>query len=226
MYHCHLLPISLGYDHILPGVRSYLSPYLSKQHGADWEYAWRDSLQNSEVLLVETPQHILAGALVFSVSSDVCYVHMVFLHTEYRRSALVARILRSLDVLAGARGCRVVRCFVDASNTYCRRICLASGFVPIRTVELGSYLQAELPLVRGRAANRFTPLPITDPPWVRDLDFDLQRFAGGRNLTCSSCIHFRNEYCQFHAKPMDEASAACSQYRPQPDIEPGEEGCG
>lgn len=212
MYHCHLLPITVGYDHILPGTRSYLSPFLTRQFGPNWEEDWRDSLQNSEVLLLETPAHILAGCLVFSVSSDVLFIHIAFLHDEFRGSVLIVRALRALDALAGARGCRVVRCFVDASNQHSLQICLACGFEPLEADSLGVYLQAEAPIVRGKAANRFTPLPILDPVWRRD-DFDLQRFAGGNNLCCQSCIYYRPDYCELHHKQMDRKNEACSHYQ-------------
>lgn len=167
MYHCHLLPITIGYDHILPGIRSYLAGLLSKQHGPRWEENWRDSLLNSEVLLVETPQHILAGCLVFTVSSDVLFIEIAFLHDEFRCSTLIIRALRALDGLAGARGCRVIRCFVDSENQHSLQTCLACGFLPLSASHQGTYLQAEIPVVRGRVANRFGPLPIFEPVWQR-----------------------------------------------------------
>lgn len=167
MYHCHLLPITIGYDHILPGIRSYLSGFFFRQYGPAWEESWRDSLLNSEVLLVESSEHILAGCLVFSVSADVLFIHVAFLHDEFRCSTLIVRTLRSLDALAGARGCRVIRCFVDAENQQSLKICLACGFEPLEASPLGVYLQAETPVVRGKAANRFSPIPILDPVWRR-----------------------------------------------------------
>lgn len=167
MYHCHLLPIAIGYDHILPGIRSYLANFLTRQYGPLWEESWRDALFNAEVLLLETPDHILAGCLVFSVSSDVLFIHMAFLHDEFRCSILIVRALRSLDALAGARGCRVLRCFVDAGNQQSLQTCLDCGFEPLEADGQGVYLQADAPIVRGRAANRFTPLPMLDPVWGR-----------------------------------------------------------
>jgi hypothetical protein len=167
MYHCHLMPIAIGYDHILPGVRSYLSGCLARRYGPHWEENWRDSLQNSNVLLLETPAHILAGCLVFSVSLDVLFIHTAFLHHEYRCSILIVRALRALDILAGARGCRVMRCYVDERNHRSLKTCLACGFEPIDTDAQGTYLQVEVPVVRGRAAKRFSPLPVLDPVWGR-----------------------------------------------------------
>lgn len=168
MYHCHLLPVSLGYDHILPGIRSYLAGFLAHRYGQQWEENWRDSLQNADVLLLETPEHILAGCLVFSVSSDVLFIHVAFLHHEFRCSTLIVRALRSLDTIAGARGCRVLRCFVDRENQQSLRTCLACGFEPLETGDQGVYLQAEVPIVRGRAAKRFTALPLVDPSWRKE----------------------------------------------------------
>lgn len=168
MYHCHLMPIAIGYDHILPGVRSYLSDYLTQRHGPRWEENWRESLQNSDVMLLETPAHILAGCLVFSVSLDVMFIHIAFLHQEFRCSILIVRALRALDTLAGARGCRVMRCYVDRQNQVSLKTCLACGFEPIESDARGVYLQVEAPVVRGRAAKRFTPLPVLDPVWGKE----------------------------------------------------------
>ncbi|NLY53913.1 MAG: hypothetical protein GX060_04730 [Firmicutes bacterium] len=167
MYHCHLMPISLGYDHILPGVRSYLSCYLAEQYTEAWEEPWHRSLANAEVLILEAPQHILAGCLVFSVASDVCFIHIAFLHTEYRSSTLVVRALLTLDTIAGARGCRVVRCFVPARNTTSLQTCLACGFIPVESTPQGVYLQAESPIIRGKASRRFRPLPVYAPVWEK-----------------------------------------------------------
>ena len=213
MYHGHVLPITIGYDHILPGIRSYLSPLLTRQFGPKWEENWRDSLQNSEVLLLETSAHILAGCLVFSVHSDVLFIHIAFLHDEFRCSVLIIRALRSLDALAGARGCQVVRCFVDTGNQHSLQTCLACGFEPLTADTLGVYLQAAAPIVRGKAANRFTPLPIFQPTII-----DLQRFAGGNNLCCQTCIYYRPEYCELQNKHMNQKNEACSYYQERRSI--------
>lgn len=47
---------------------------------------------------------------------------------------------------------------------------------------------------------------------LRRLLFDLQRFAGGANLYCESCIYFQSNYCDLHQKRMDRRSEACSHY--------------
>lgn len=167
MYHCHLLPITMGYDHILPGVRLYLHGYLARQFGPFWEDTWRDTMRNAEVLLLESPQHILAGALVFSVSSDVFFIHATFLHREWRASILLIRALRTIEALAGARGCCVVRCFIDRSNERSLQTVRACGFEELEETEIGFYMQARCPIVEGKAANHFSPLPVVEPAWIK-----------------------------------------------------------
>lgn len=42
---------------------------------------------------------------------------------------------------------------------------------------------------------------------------NLQRFAGGSNLTCQTCSYLRSGFCELHRKQMDPQSEACSHYQ-------------
>ncbi len=48
--------------------------------------------------------------------------------------------------------------------------------------------------------------------------FDLQRFAGGSNLSCRTCSYFRSGFCELHHKQIDQQSEACSHYQGKQQI--------
>lgn len=60
------------------------------------------------------------------------------------------------------------------------------------------------------------------PPTCRDQEpakpFDLQRFAGGSNLSCRTCSYYQSGCCELHHKQIDQQSEACSHYQGKQQI--------